>query len=142
MFKVGFISLGCAKNRVDSEEIMSFLNDNDFQSVLDPQEADIIIINTCGFIEDSKKESLDTIFEMLEFNKITVVTGCLVQRYKEQLIEQIPEVDLFVSISDYPRFNELLSEVIKKKLVGNIKRGKRFLSTPPYTAFLRIANSF
>ncbi len=139
MYKVGFISLGCAKNRVDSEEIMAFLDSNDFSFVSSPDDADIIIINTCGFIDDSKKESIDTIFEMLAYNKITVVTGCLVERYKKQLEEEIKEVDLFVSIKEYPKFNELLSSVINKKLNGEITRGVRYLSTEKYTAFLRIS---
>lgn len=139
MYKVGFISLGCAKNRVDSEEIMAFLDANSFTFTSDPNESDIIVINTCGFIDDSKKESIDTIFEMLDYNKITVVTGCLVERYKSSLQEQIPEVDLFVSISDYPHFNELLSKTINEKLEGKITRGVRYLSTEKYTAFLRIS---
>lgn len=139
MFKVGIISLGCAKNRVDSEQIMAFLDKNEFEFVLDPNAADIIIINTCGFIDDAKQESIDTIFEMLEYKKILVVTGCLVERYKEVLEKEIGEVDLYVSISDYPRFNELLSNVINKKLNGEIIRGDRYLSTEPYTAFLKIS---
>ena len=139
MYKVGFISLGCAKNRVDSEEIMAFLENNKFSFVNSIEDADIIVINTCGFIDASKQESIDTIFEILEYKKITVVTGCLVQRYKKQLEEQIPEVDLFVSISEYPHISTLLEKVINQKLNGSIIRGKRILSTPSYTAFLRIS---
>ena len=139
MYKVGFISLGCAKNRVDSEEIMAFLENNKFSFVNSIEDADIIVINTCGFIDASKQESIDTIFEIFEYKKITVVTGCLVQRYKKQLEEQIPEVDLFVSISEYPHISTLLEKVINQKLNGSIIRGKRVLSTPSYTAFLRIS---
>ncbi len=137
--KFGIVSLGCAKNRVDSEELISLMLENKYDLEEDPSQCDIIIINTCGFIEDSKKEAIDTIFEMLNYHKITVVVGCLVQRYKEELVKEIPEVDLFVSIKEYPYFASLLEKVIKNKVEGKIIHGKRFLSTPSYTAFLRIS---
>ena len=105
--KVGLASLGCAKNLVDSEMILSLMKRNDFEIVNSKEEADIIIVNTCGFIESSKKESIDTIFEMASLNKILVVTGCLVERYKEELEKEIPEVDLFLAIRDYPYFSEI-----------------------------------
>lgn len=137
--KFGIISLGCAKNRVDSEEIIALMLKNDFTLCEEPKDCDIIIINTCGFIEDSKTEAIDTIFEMLDYHKITIVTGCLVQRYKDELEKQIPEVDLFISIREYPHFSTLLNKVIEKKIKGNIIRGDRFLSTPSYSAFLKIS---
>lgn len=137
--KFGIISLGCAKNRVDSEEIISLMLKNGFQLCQKEEECDIIIINTCGFIEDSKREAIDTIFEILDYKKITVVVGCLVERYKKELKEQIPEVDLFISIKEYPHFATLLQEVIKRKVSGNIVHGDRYLSTPSYSAFLRIS---
>lgn len=135
----GIVSLGCAKNRVDSEEIISLMLKNNFTLSQNIEDCDIIIINTCGFIEDSKKEAIDTIFEMLDYHKITVVMGCLVQRYKKELQEQIPEVDLFVSIKEYPHFSQLLQNVIKQKVEGQIIHGDRYLSTPSYSAFLRIS---
>lgn len=137
--KFGLISLGCAKNRVDSEEIISLMLKNNFELCLEPSSCDIIIINTCGFIADSKKEAIETIFEMLDYHKITLVVGCLVQRYKEQLEKEIPEVDLFISIREYDNFIPLLNKVIKQKLEGQIIHGDRYLSTPSYTAFLRIS---
>ncbi len=137
--KFGLISLGCAKNRVDSEEIISLMLKNNFELCLEPSLCDVIIINTCGFIQDSKKEAIDTIFEMLDYHKITVVVGCLVQRYKEQLEKEIPEVDLFISIREYDNFIPLLNKVINQKLEGKLIHGDRYLSTPSYTAFLRIS---
>ncbi len=137
--KVGFISLGCAKNRVDSEEIMAFLTDNDFEVCLKPEDSDILIINTCGFIDDSKKESIDTIFEMLNYNKPLVVIGCLVKRYKSELEKEIPEVSRFISIEEYPHLKDILKDVVNKELKGEVKHGHRILSTPSYTAFLRIS---
>ena len=112
---VGIISLGCAKNKIDTEEVLSYLQRNSFNIVSDPNLADIIIINTCGFIEDAKKEALDTIFETLKYKKITVVIGCLVERYYDDLVRDIPEVDLFVPIRDYPKFGELFQKLIKDR---------------------------
>ena len=137
---VGIISLGCAKNLVDSETIAYLFQNNDVNIVNDINDADIILINTCGFIDSSKQESIDTILEMAQYNKILVVTGCLVQRYKEELIKELPEVDLFVSISEYPKFPSLLNEVIKnKQFKGQIDNNKRVLSTQKFTAYLKIS---
>ena len=137
---VGIISLGCAKNRVDSEMIAYLFQDNNINIVNDFDNADIILINTCGFIESSKQESIDTIFEVIKYKKITIVTGCLVERYKDELMKEIPEVDLFVAIRDYPRFQTMLQEVIKnKEIKGDLSNYKRVLSTPKYTAFLKIS---
>ena len=93
--KVGLVSLGCAKNLVDSEMILSLFQRNGFEIVNDENNADILVVNTCGFIEASKQESIDTILKMTRLNKITIVTGCLVERYKEELEKELPEVDLF-----------------------------------------------
>ena len=138
--KLGLISLGCAKNLVDSEMILSLFKRNDFEIVNDEKEADVILINTCGFIDASKQESIDTIIEMSKLNKILVVTGCLVERYKEELKKELPEVDLFISIKEYPIFGELLEKVIRnKKIQGCLDLSKRVLSTRPYTAYLKIS---
>ena len=91
--KVGLISLGCAKNQVDSEMILGLFKKSDITNNID--EADVIIVNTCGFIESAKKESIDTILEMADYKKKLIVTGCLVERYYEELKKMIPEVDLF-----------------------------------------------
>ena len=138
--KVGLISLGCAKNLVDSEMILSLIERNGLEIVNDQNEADMIIINTCGFIEASKQESINTILEIVELKKITVVTGCLVERYKEDLQKEIPEVDLFLAIRDYPHFSELLSQVVKSKnLQGELDLTKRVVSTSSFSAYLKIS---
>lgn len=138
--KVGLVSLGCAKNLVDSEAILALMKNNDFEIVSSPSEADVIIINTCGFIESSKQESINTILEMASYNALLVVTGCLVQRYKEELEKELPEVDLFVPIRDYDKLGELISEKMKiKKMVGCFDFSSRVLSTPFYTAYLKIS---
>lgn len=137
---IGIISLGCAKNRVDSEMIAYLFQDNNINIVNDFEHADIILINTCGFIESSKQESIDTIFEVLKYQKITIVTGCLVERYKEELEQEIPEVDLFVAIRDYPHFSKMFNEVIKEKIIkGSLSNYRRIISTPKFTAFLKIS---
>ena len=138
---VGIISLGCAKNKIDTEEVLSYLQRNSFNIVSDPNLADIIIINTCGFIEDAKKEALDTIFETLKYKKITVVIGCLVERYYDDLVRDIPEVDLFVPIRDYPKFGELFQKLIKDcTLEGKLSKDQRLITTPSYQAYLQISD--
>ena len=138
--KVGLVSLGCAKNLVDSEAILALMKNNDLEIVASPSEADVIIVNTCGFIESSKQESINTILEMASYNALLVVTGCLVQRYKEELEKELPEVDLFVPIRDYDKLGELISEKMKiKKMVGCFDFSSRVLSTPFYTAYLKIS---
>ena len=138
---VGIISLGCAKNRVDSEEVLSYFYRNGFQIVSSQADADILVVNTCGFIEAAKKEAIDTIFDTLKYHKITVVIGCLVERYYEELKKEIPEVDLFVPIKDYSKFGDLLSEVIKnKEFRGSIVKTERIYSTPSYQAYLQISD--
>lgn len=136
---IGIVSLGCAKNRVDSETIACLFKDNDYRIVNEIDEADIILVNTCGFIEQSKRESIDTILEMARYDKILIVTGCLVERYKEELKQEIPEVDLFVAIRDYPHFSELLNTVLKQKMHGELCNDRRVLSTQPFTAYLKIS---
>ena len=102
--KVCLISLGCAKNLVDSENMLGLLDYDKFEIVNDVDNADLVIVNTCGFIEPSKKESLDTIFSVLEKNKKVVATGCLAQRYYDDLKKLIPEVSLFIPIRKYDEF--------------------------------------
>ena len=113
MKKVGIVSLGCMKNRVDSENILGLFDRNGYEITNDPKDSDIIVINTCGFIESSKKESIENILEMIQYGKKVVVTGCLAQRYLEDLKKEIPEVDLYIPIKDYSHFNEKLSVIDK-----------------------------
>jgi len=139
MKKIGLVSLGCAKNLVDSENILGLLHVNGYEITSNIEECDIILINTCGFIESSKKESIDTILEMTQFNKKVVVTGCLVERYLDDLKKELPEVDLFIPIRDYHRFNELLSSLddgIDNKL--GVSDEYRIISTGSFSAYLKI----
>lgn len=142
MKKIGLVSLGCAKNLVDSEMILGLLDKSRYILTNDPSEADYIIVNTCAFIEPSKKETIETIFEMLTYqNAKVIVVGCMAQRYKEVLQKEIPEIALFITIDEYPIFNEMLS-ILDKEL--DSKEGldfkNRLISTKPFTAYLRIAD--
>ena len=139
MKKVALISLGCAKNLVDSENILGLLLKNDYQIVSNKKEADILIINTCGFIEASKKESIDVILDNIAHKQKVVVTGCLVNRYKEELEKEIPEVDLWIPIRDYPRFNALL-KTLDKDITNfeGLNDNYRLVSTGSYSAYLKI----
>ncbi len=140
---LGFISLGCAKNLVDSEYILGMVLDGDITICNEPALCDVIIINTCGFIEAAKKEAIDTILEMAEYKsdrlKKLIVCGCLSQRYKEELVTSMPEVDAFIAIDDYERLDEILKEVIGDYDFGEYK-GQRQLLTKPYTGYLKISD--
>ena len=139
--KLSLVSLGCAKNLVDSEMILSLMKRNDFELTIDVEDADVIIVNTCGFIDSSKQESINKIIELGQLNKILIVCGCLVKRYKEQLEKELPEVDLFISIDEYPIMAELIQKVIKnRKINGCLDLSERVLSTEPYTAYLKISD--
>ena len=139
MKKVAIISLGCAKNLVDSENILGLLIKNHYQIVSNKDEADILIINTCGFIEASKKESIDVILDNINGKQKVVVTGCLVNRYVDELKKEIPEVDLWIPIRDYPRFNQLLA-TLDKELTNyeGLNDDYRLVSTGAYSAYLKI----
>ena len=139
MKKIALISLGCEKNLVDSENILGLLVKNSYQIVNDKEEADILIINTCGFIEASKKESIDTILDNIGKKQKVVVTGCLVNRYIDELKKEIPEVDLWIPIRDYPRFNALLA-TLDKELTNyeGLNDNYRVISTGNYSAYLKI----
>ena len=109
--KIGFVSLGCSKNLVDTEMIIKFYEEKGHEIVSNPIDAEIIVVNTCGFIESAKQEAINTILEMADYKingnlKTLIVTGCLVERYLEELKEELPEVDLFVPIREYDNFFE------------------------------------
>ena len=143
--KLALISLGCEKNLVDSEMILGLVRKGQVEIVDNPFNADIIIINTCGFIESAKVEAIDTIIENLKHKdrgaKI-VVTGCLVQRYLETLKEEIPEVDLWVPIRDYYRFGDLFKQVLDDCNYYDLplKMENRLISTPKHLAYVRISD--
>ena len=139
MKKVGIVSLGCSKNLVDSENILGLFDRNGYEITNDPSDADIIVVNTCGFIESSKKESIENILEMINYGKKVVVTGCLAQRYYEDLKREIPEVDLYIPIRDYSHFNEKLFALDKDVDPSlGVDDEYRIVSTGPYSAYLKI----
>lgn len=139
--KLSLVSLGCAKNLVDSEMILSLMRKNDFTLTTEVNEADVIIVNTCGFIDSSKQESINKIIELGQLNKILIVCGCLVKRYKEQLEKELPEVDLFISIDEYPYIADKIQKLFEnRKLTGHLDLSSRVLSTEPYTAYLKISD--
>ena len=121
--KVGFISLGCSKNLIDTEIAIGLFKEHGHSIVNKEDEADVIVINTCGFIESAKEEAINTILEMAEYKKKNckkiIVMGCLVERYKEELQKAIPEVDLFIRIKEYDKIWEQIDNCLK-----NIKEEK------------------
>ena len=143
--KVGFISLGCSKNLIDTEMGMAVLKDHNFEIVNDPKEAEIIIVNTCGFIASAKEEAINTILEMAEYKKqnckYLVGMGCLVKRYKKDLEKLIPEVDLWLSISDYKEFWNKIASMVGKEVEENdyMSYRNRVISTGKKMAYLKIA---
>ncbi|HEX7357533.1 MAG TPA: 30S ribosomal protein S12 methylthiotransferase RimO, partial [Ignavibacteriaceae bacterium] len=133
--KVSVITLGCSKNTVDSERLMKQIQSNKIGLIDDPNKAETVIINTCGFIEAAKEESINTILEAVAMKrngkiKKVIVAGCLSERYKEDLLKEIPEVDVYFGTENY--------EGIIKELGGNLKKellGERLLTTPSHTAY-------
>ena len=151
-FKVGMISLGCPKNQVDAEIMLKKLIDNNFTIVTNTEDADIVIINTCGFIEDAKKEAIEAILETVEYKKAglisgIVVTGCLAERYQDEILEEIPEVDAVVGIGA----NSDIVKICQKVMCGLVTSlyldkcylpidDERLVSTPSHWAYLKIAD--
>ena len=139
--KVGIVSLGCSKNLIDSQTAMKYLVRAGHEFTNNPKEAEAIIVNTCAFINDAKQESIDAILQMADYKedkcKKLIVMGCLAQRYKQELEEEIPEVDRFISIDEYKDLEEILSNELKpvKKQPCDI-----ILATRPWSAYLRIAD--
>ena len=138
--KVGFVSLGCCKNLVDSEQIMGVLRENGHEIVGDPRQADAIVINTCGFIQPAKEESINTIFEMSQYASKLIVTGCLAQRYEETLRSEIPEIDAVIPIRDYGELAEQQQEVLKDAGNGSFSKSERALSGNPWSAYVKISD--
>lgn len=142
--KVGFVSLGCSKNLVDTEMAIGLMKKLGFEIVNDESQAEIIIINTCGFIQSAKEEAINTIFEMAQYKnencKYLVVMGCLVKRYKEELEKEIPEVDLFISLEEYDNFSNLIMKLVGKQAsINTLDYLDRIISTGTTTAYLKIA---
>lgn len=151
--KVSMVSLGCPKNLVDAEVMLGFLDREGYEITTDEQEADIIIVNTCSFIKEAKQESIDAILDLADRKhngrcRLLIVTGCLPQRYQEELCHELPEVDIFIGTGDYPRIAEIISE--KRKTPGQLRYtgdpdflydedSPRLNSSPAYSAYLKIA---
>lgn len=151
-FKVGMISLGCPKNQVDGEMMLEKLNKADFTIVQSIEDADVVIINTCGFIEDAKREAIETILEVAEYKNAglisaIVVTGCLAERYQDEILTEIPEVDSVIGIGA----DRDIVKVCQKAMLGIQTSyfpkkdlleldGDRMLSTPPHWAYLKISD--
>ena len=125
---VGFVSLGCSKNLVDTEMMIGVFEKENFKIVSDPKDADIIVVNTCGFIGKAKEEAINTLLEMAEYKKnkckYLVATGCLVERYKEELKKEMPEVDLFIKFSEYSTFWQQIVEGLHLDLSKNATENK------------------
>ncbi len=142
--KIGVISLGCAKNLVDTENLLGLLIASNQEIVRDYDQADAIIINTCGFIESAKTEAIETILDTADLKernlKKLIVMGCLSQRYKPQLEEEMPEVDRFIAIDEYRNLGVILSEVLGEKIANTYGKTPRVLSGKPWMAYLRIAD--
>ncbi len=119
--KVGFVSLGCSKNLIDTEIAIGHFKNNKYEIENNPEKAEIIVINTCGFIESAKEEAINTILEMAEYKKkkckYLIVMGCLVQRYYEELVRALPEVDLFIKIDEYDKMWQKIEKLIKENTV-------------------------
>ena len=145
--KVGFISLGCSKNLVDTEKTIAIFKDNKYEIVNKSEEADVIVVNTCGFIESAKEEAINTILEMAEYKKdkckYLIAMGCLVERYKDELAKAIPEVDLWIKYSEYNTLWEQIENVIENKKDEKCDFNEfsdRVITTGEYYAYLKIAD--
>ena len=149
--KIGMISLGCPKNQVDAEIMLARLKEDGFKIVNDSYDADLIIVNTCGFIESAKAESIENILDMVSVKEENpdlkvLVTGCLSERYQKDIFEEIPEVDGVIGIGANADICEICHRILDGEEVSefppkeNLKiEGDRILTTPPYTAYIKIA---
>ena len=150
--KILFISLGCDKNLVDSEEMLGLLNREHFEFTDDESEADVIVINTCCFVNDAKEESVNTILQMAEYRKsgsckALIVTGCLAQRYKTEISDEIPEVDAILGTSSYDK----IVDAVKSTICGEkyekfnpldeliVEESERVVTTGGHYAYIKIA---
>lgn len=151
MLKIALESLGCSKNLMDAEIMTGILKEKGYEFVEEFDEADIIIVNTCGFIRDAKQESIDTIVELSQLKEVgklkyLIVTGCLAQRYADELLEEIPEIDAIVGTGNFMNISEIIDRLESEKNVteiGNIEFAfdetlPRYVSTPEHMAYLKI----
>lgn len=151
-YNIGMVSLGCAKNQTDAEIMLGLLANDGYAVVDDPSEADVIIVNTCGFIESAKQESIDAILEMAQYKqgrcKLLIATGCLAERYSDEIMLELPEVDSVLGTGDFDRICDVIKKAFegeKQIICGNKDRTPdddlpRILSTPFYSAYLKISD--
>ena len=146
--KVGFISLGCSKNLVDTEMTIGLFKEHKYTIVNNINEAEIVVVNTCGFIESAKEEAINTILEMAEYKekgtcKYLIVMGCLVERYEKELKKAIPEVDLFIPIKDYDKMWEKIEKLVNNNTqtlsTNTLDYLHRVITTGSKTTYLKIA---
>lgn len=146
---IHIVSLGCAKNRIDTEHMLGVLSGTNAAVVDEPEDADVIIVNTCGFINDAKQESIDAIISMAKYKndraRALIVTGCLSQRYADDLISELPEVDAFLGVSSYSQLTSAIESALGGKKYVCCDRidddlTARVLTTPSHLAYLRIAD--
>ena len=151
MLKIALESLGCSKNLVDAEIMMGILNEKGYRLTGDFEEADVIIVNTCGFIESAKQESIDTILDFADLKqtgnlKLLIVTGCLAQRYADELKEEIPEIDAIVGTGSYQNIDEIIGKLKEEHQIVSLNNIEfaydetlpRYVSTPSHMAYLKI----
>ena len=151
-YNISFISLGCAKNQVNCEQMMASVQAAGHTIQAQPEGADVVVVNTCGFLQSACEEAIDNILEMAELKrsgqvKKILVTGCMTQRYKQDVLRELPEVDGVLGTGSYgdicTAIDEVMAEGLRPCHLGNIhtapQDGARILSTPPWYAYLRIA---
>ena len=143
---IGLVTLGCSKNQVDSEMLLGLFKDYKMNIVNAPEDADIIVVNTCGFINSAKKEAIDTILEMADYKvygkcKALIVTGCLAKRYKKEILESMPEVDLCIGVDEYENIDSILSNFLNQKFLNHkLDFNNRVISTNFPLSYIRISD--
>ena len=152
-YSIGMVSLGCAKNQTDAEIMLGLLSANDYTIADNPHDAEILVVNTCAFIDSAKQESIDAILEMAKYKtdgkcRLLIVTGCLAQRYKEEVLIEMPEVDYVLGTGEFDRICECIEKAFEGERTAECENADRtpddklprVLSTPHYTAYLKIAD--
>lgn len=152
-YSIGMVSLGCAKNQTDAEIMLGLLSANDYTIADNPHDAEILVVNTCAFIDSAKQESIDAILEMAKYKtdgkcRLLIVTGCLAQRYKEEVLIEMPEVDYVLGTGEFDRICECIEKAFEGERNAECENADRtpddklprVLSTPHYTAYLKIAD--
>lgn len=149
-YKICLTSLGCPKNLVDSEVMLGILKQDNFELIASEEDADILIVNTCGFIGDAKEESIEAILRLAQYKetgrcRLLIVAGCLTQRYKDALAKEMPEVDFFIGTGEYLKIAEIIRNGSTEKVIAGIPQyvhdhdTPRILATPRYSAYIKIA---